>query len=730
MKYLILLLSVFPLFLFSQTISGTITDENDSPIPGANIYWENGTVGTTSNREGEFIINKEKNIDKLIISFIGYNNDTIQIIDQEIIDVKLLSGETLEEVSVVERQAASSISNLEIIGTQNLTGEIFHRAACCNLSESFETNASVDVSYTDAVSGSKQIEMLGLNGKYVQLMTENYPNLRGLALSHGLDYIPGSWMESIQISKGAASVTNGYEAIAGQINTEFKKPDGEQFLYLNLLANSIGKYEANFNIRTAVTKKVSTMILGHYENNQMIFDNNNDGFIDVPLNQQYNFFNRWKYKSDRFAAQFGIKALKENKDAGQVDGFSNVELLDSIYRVQINTNRYEVFYKSGYIFDRKNTSLGFLTNYVYHKTNSYYGFKVYDAIENSFYANLIFQSYIGTTFHSYSTGLSFVYDNVNEDLNELSWKRKESVPGAFFQYTYDNKESFSYILGLRADYSSLYGLFFTPRAHLKYIFKENNTIRLTAGKGYRTPNVIAENSFLLANSRKFEFTEDLNQERAWNFGISYIKDIYISGRRLRIIGDYFRTDFQNQIVLDVDADKSKILVYNIKGKSFSNSYQLEVGIEPFNRMDISAAIKYNDVRVTQNEGLLEKPLLKNLIGLLTLSYATNLKKWQFDYTLQYNGSSRLPQTYPANIYESGRSPDFVVMNVQVNKFYKKWNFYAGVENLTDYTQDNPILSAEDPFSDDFDASVVWAPIIGRKFYIGIKYKINKKINKL
>ena len=727
MKLIVLLMSVIPIFSYSQSIKGIIADENNVPITGANIYWQSGNGGTSSNVNGEYIIKKEKSKQNLIISFIGYSNDTIFVKNQKTININLKAGKTLNEINVVERQAASTISRLQTIGTQNLTGETFHRAACCNLSESFETSASVDVSYSDAISGSKQIKMLGLNGRYVQLMTENYPNLRGLALSHGLDYIPGSWMESIQISKGAASVINGYEAITGQINTEFKKPDGEQFLYWNLLANSKGKKEGNFNIRTPVSKNVSTMIFGHYDNNQIKFDNNNDGFIDVPLNEQYAFFNRWKYKTDKFIAQFGIKALKENKSAGQLDYFNNSEQLDSVYGVQINTDRYEIFYKSGYIFERKNTSLGFLSNYVYHNIDSKYGFKTFSAKENSFYANLIFQSYIGNTYHSYSTGFSFVYDNVNKYLNSQNMLRDENVPGAFFQYTYGAEHSFSYILGIRADYSSVYGAFFTPRAHLKYNLNENNTVRLTGGNGTRSPNVIAENSFLLANSREFVFTEDLDQEKAWNFGVSYIKDFYISDKRLRVIADYFRTDFQNQIILDIDADKSMILVYNLEGISYSNSYQLEANFEPFRGADITTAIKYNDVKITQNNELLEKPLTKNVIGLLTMSYATKLKKWQVDYTLQYNGSSRLPQTYPTNIYENNRTPDFVIMNAQINKFYKKWNFYVGVENIADYTQKNPIIFSDNPFSDDFDASMVWAPVSGRKFYFGIKFRINKKI---
>ena len=179
--------------------------------------------GASTDMNGEFTLERPANADKLIVSFIGYNTDTISIASyQEYIDIVLNEGVQLAEVNVTGRKMGfqklrSSVTNAELINSDELC-----RAACCNLGESFVTNPSVDVNYSDAATGAKQIKLLGLSGTYVQMLTENIPNFRGASAPYGLGYVPGPWMSSIQVSKGTSSVKNGYEALTGQINIEFK----------------------------------------------------------------------------------------------------------------------------------------------------------------------------------------------------------------------------------------------------------------------------------------------------------------------------------------------------------------------------------------------------------------------------------------------------------------------------------------------------------------------------
>lgn len=707
-------------------------DENQhkASLPGVNIYWQGTQQGTISDANGQFQIDyPTQNLPKLIASFVGYMNDTIMIGEgQTEMEIILSNNKQLDEFVISGKQSSSYISQIDPLHVQHITGAELTKAACCNLSESFETNASVDVSYSDAVSGAKKIELLGLHGKYSQMMTENIPNLRGLATTYGLGYIPGTWMESIQISKGAASVVNGYESTTGQINIEYKKPDGKERLFLNAYANHIGKFEGNFNGALKLNEKWSTMLFAHGETFKNKIDNNGDSFVDAPLIQQYNVYNRWKYVNKKHVAQFGFQALEEDRTAGQMEfQKSNERDSSDFYGVNIKTKRYQVWGKTGYVFGNKNeTSIGFINSYTYHDQSSFFGLTDYNGTENTYYANLILQSEMGSFKHKYSTGLSYTYDDYKEQLNDSTFNRTESVPGTFFQYTYSDNQKLTILLGLRIDFHNIWGTFFTPRVHVKYNLFENTILRVSAGKGYRTANIIAENSYLLASSRKLYVDSDIKQEEAWNYGINLTQIFEIAERELNINIEFYRTDFVNQVIIDRDQNASEIHIYNLNGKSFSNSYQIEVIYELIPRLDVVAAFRYNDVRMTTNEKLEREPLVNRYKGLLNLSYKTNLDKWRFDFTTQLNGDARLPDTQsnPPEYQKSQNSPVYTILNGQITKNFKKWNIYAGVENLTDFTQSDPIIAADDPFGPYFDSSIVWGPIMGRKFYAGLKFQIN------
>jgi len=544
----------------------------------------------------------------------------------------------------------------------------------------------------------------------------------------GLAYIPGTWMESIQISKGASSVVNGYESITGQINVEYKKPDDGEKLFFNAYANHIGKVEGNFNGSVKLNEKWSTMLFAHAENFDNKVDNNGDSFLDAPLVQQYNFYNRWKYRNNNHVAQLGFKILDEDRTGGQV-GFNKSEIPDNMhyYGINIKTKRYEAWAKTGYIFENMNeTSLGFVNSFTHHDQASFFGVNNYDGIENTYYANLIFQSIIGSCRHKYSTGMSYMYDDYRENLNDSIFSRKESVPGLFFQYTYSNDKNLTVLLGLRSDFHNIWGTFYTPRFHVKYSLNENTIIRASAGKGYRTANILAENSYLLASSRKLIVNEEIKQEEAWNYGVNLTKIFELKGRELNVNFEIYRTDFVNQVIIDRDKSIHEINIYNLDGVSFSNSYQLEAVYEILPRLDVVAAFRYNDVKMTLNNKLEREPLVNRYKGLLNLSYKTNLEKWQFDFTTQINGDSRLPDTQgnPEIYKRSEYSPVYAVLNAQITKYFRKWYLYIGVENLTDFTQDDPVIAANDPFGPYFDSSIVWGPIMGRKIYAGLKIKIN------
>ena len=714
----------------AQQISGTIYEQSgngDKPLPGVNIYWSGTQTGTISDAEGNYTVERPPNVHMLVFSFVGYANDTVHAPHDEVHYNHLMSGsKTLEEVEVVNRAKTNFVSRLSTVNAQTITSGELQKAACCNLSESFETSASVDVSYSDALTGAKQIELLGLSGIYSQLMSENIPNLRGLATSFGLGYVPGSWMESIQVSKGASSVLNGYESISGQINVEYKKAETSERFFLNLFQDHMGRSEINFNTKASLNDHMHAMVMGHWSRNGTKHDDNGDGFLDDPLYTQYNLFARTDFHAKNFEGQFGVKGLKEERRGGQLRFDADKPRdVDNGYGIELLTERVETFLKTGFIFSRPQTSLGIQQQLTYHHMDTYFGLRDYEGTQYSYYGNTLFQSYISDTRHTYTTGFSYLYDRFEEQLNDSIFNRTESVPGVFYQYTYSDGTKLNLIVGIRLDHHNEFGFFATPRVHFRYGFNEHNILRLSAGKGYRTANILAENTSVLASSRELVVREQPKMEEAWNYGLNFSKHMDLNNRELTIGLDIYRTDFINQVIIDRDADAQKVLVYNLDGRSYSNSIQLEANYELLRGLDVTAAVRFNDVQMTLNNELQEKPLVNKYKGLVSLSYATNLRKWQFDLTTQFNGVSRLPSTAgnPEPYRLDDYSPAYTIVNAQVTKFFRKWNIYLGGENLTNFKQNNPILAANEPFGSYFDSSLIWGPINGIKVYAGLRYTI-------
>ena len=720
-------------------IEVTVYEETNgvrTPLPGVNVYWKIVNEGTVTDANGHYVIPLHERIGCLVFSYISYENDTVHhMVEPRHYDHVFSTLHMLNEVEIAARQKASYISSITPIAVESITTEGLRRAACCTLAESFESTASVDVAYPDAVTGARQIELLGLSGLYTQMMAENMPNFRGLASAFGLTYVPGTWMNGIQISKGTSSVRNGYESISGQINVDYKKPEeGEsEKLYLNLYGNTMAMTELNFNTRWKMGQHGNMMVLGHVNHNFMQMDDNGDGFMDDPMVTQGNAFLRYNYNNnDWFEGMWGIKALSEYRYGGMMgyQPLRNLVNLDpNLYGFSIFTQRYEAFSKTGVLFDRDDTSLGIQQQLIYHDLESHYFRRTdYSAKQLSYYANALFDSYIVTDHHKYSIGASYSYDKYDEKLNDSTFQRIEHVPGAFAEYVFNDEHHWNVIAGFRADYNSYYQkMLYTPRLHVRFKTHDELAIRVSAGKGYRSPNVLAENSTMFSSARVIRFMETPKMEEAWNYGINLTKGIDIGWRELVIQADFYRTDFVNQIVMDRDANAHEIRIYNLNGRSYSNCAQIEANCEIFKDFDLTLAFRYNDVKMTINDSLMEKPFVNRYKGLVTMSYAPGT--WQFDFTTQFNGDSRVPDlsdnaTAVAHGQNIERSPFYVIMNAQVTKkLGKYWELYLGGENLTNYKQQYPIISAENPTSEDFDASMIWGPISGIRGYLGVRFQV-------
>lgn len=633
----------------------------------------------------------------------GQDNDSLQ---EDTWKTQNLSNVTITSRRAGTRRLAGAMNGVVV------NREELFKAACCNLGESFITNPSVDVNYSDAATGAKQIKLLGLSGTYVQMLTENLPNFRGAAAPYALDYVPGPWMSGIQVSKGASSVKNGYESITGQIDVEYLKPDAEEGITLNIYGNSKSRMDANADGNIHLNSKLSTELLLHYQDDYGHHDVNGDGFLDQANVRQWNLQNRWHYRASNYIFHGGISMMKEKREGGQTEHTSH---LSHLYKIGIETNRYEGYMKHAFILDPEHgTNIALMTNLTMHQLDANYGHKQYYVNQKNAYAQLLFETNLSKQ-HNLSAGLSLNHDYLTRD-------EKETTPGIYAQYTYNLNDKVVAMAGLRADHSSLYGTFLTPRFHLKFAPNEIVNIRLSVGKGYRTVWALAENNYLLASGRQLVI-DDMKQEQAWNSGISSSFYIPLFGKTLKFNAEYYHTHFRQQAVVDYDSSPTEIRITNLDGKSYSNTLQLDATYPVVKGLELTAAWRWNDVKCTYGGELMEKPLTSRYKGLITASYKTPLGIWQFDATLQLNGGGRMP-TPVDGLWES-RFRSYEQVSAQITRWFRHFSVYIGGENLTGFRQKQPIINATDPWSSTFDPTMVWGPVHGAMFYAGIRVNIGR-----
>ena len=748
LRYILLWGLLLPLTAFAQQFSkGTVVDEANLPLMGAEVYWNGTQIGVSTDDNGTFTLKRTENSNTLVISYIGYKTKTIKVTNSEALHIQLEPQSALEEVVVTQKRANTMKSQWQVANLHTMSSGELLKAACCNLSESFSTNPSIDVNFSDAVTGNKQIKMLGLTSPYILMAEENIPAMRGASQAYGLSFVPGTWIESIQITKGAGSVINGYESISGQINYEIEKPINARPFFLNLYTSEDSRYELNAHTKVKLSDKWATSLLAHGNVRQRKSDHNHDGFIDNPIGNQINLLNRWQYSNAEkgWVSFLNLNYMKDERQAGQIDynpltdkGTTNA------WGSEVNSERFTLSNKTGYVFpDTPYKSIGLQNSFQSHRQDSYFGLNSYDIHQKSWYGNLIYNSIIGNTQHKFATGLSGTYDDYNEQLTTSAlagdFSRIDRSVGAFFEYTYDNSSNFSFVAGIRADSHNNLGNFITPRFHLRYNPWKEATFRLSAGRGKRAANVIAENQQLLASSRQLHIIGGdggklygLNPEIAWNYGASFLQTFKIWGKNAELSVDFYRTHFDNQVVVDLDHSPQQALFYNLDGKSFANSLQAEVSITPAKGLDFKAAYKYYDVQTQFTKGQLEKTLTPKHRWFANIAYETpdthenNHSQWKFDVTFNWLGEQRLPTTAtnPLAYRLSDYAPSFATLNAQITRvFSKTFEVYVGGENITNYKQANGILAANAPFGAYFDSTMQYAPAFGQMYYAGLRFKL-------
>lgn len=716
---------LIPFMIFSQ-VNGLVQGQNGKslkPLYGAKIKLIGGKTGVISGEDGQFEFILPKTLpDTIVISARGYFSDTIKVTKDDrftAFNIVLYSEQLLPEVIVNFRKKSTSISRLKVLHVEELTSTELRKAACCNLSESFETNASVDVNMTDAVSGAKKIQMMGLEGIYTQIQFENIPYLRGLESSFGLETIPGSWIESIQITKGTGNVVNGYESMAGLINLEFEKPNEMDRLFINAYQNRLGRSELSFHSGVELSEKWSTGIFGFVTSQWNSIDENNDGFRDLPIGNGFALHNRYAFHGEKMETKFGINAHQDQKLGGQME--TKVDNQVDGYGVMLNNTHFDFFTKTGIFGKKPSQSLGIISNWKYQRLDGYFGSRNFSGLEKRAYLNMIYDDYIKTTDHRIKIGASYTYIDISQMADSLSNDRIEHIPGSFAEYTFTGSRVTS-VIGARYDYHLLFGGQFVPRAHLKYKLSERTDLRLTSGKGWRVPNYMIDNVSLLANSFAWIPADDTRPEVSWNAGGSIYQEFKLFKKAASLTVDFYRTWFENQLVVDRENDIIRFI--NQQDESVSNSLQAELSLEPVKNFTVRMAYKYLDVKARYGESLQSKVMIPKHRGFLNAAYLTRNKRWDFDLTLSIFGKARLAQSPNPDADEYSRV--FPKLNSQITYRYKTWEFYLGGENLTNFRQENPIIEAENPFGSNFDATRAWGPVIGYNLYFGIRFALHKK----
>ena len=660
-------------------------------------------------------------------------------------------ADSLDAAVFVSRQAGNFLSKGKDIRTEVISAAGLCKMACCNLAESFENSASVTVGYSDAVTGARQIRLLGLSGVYTQMLDETRPVMRGLSAPFGLSYVPGQWLESIQIAKGSSSVINGVECMTGQINMEHRKPTDEKPLFLNAALMSDTKMDFNVASSLQMGYKWSTVILGHVSGNIEAHDMNNDGFLDEPQMLQFNLANRWLYQADNGTQiRFGVRAIQDTRNGGQIKAIQNRWTSDILNR---SLNGY---FKIGVPLNEENTqNIALIADYNYQDMDSGFGTKTYDASQHSAYANLLYQNVINES-HQFTLGLNGTFDRYDEKLvralphnGNLIMKEDNGITdlantGVFGEYTFHAGDKFTAIAGLRGDWFYQQGFKVSPRMTLKYMPVDEIVIRANGGRGLRYSTPLVDNIGVFSTGK--EYVGDYNKhilEDAWTMGgnITYYLPFGASSNTY-LSFDYFRTQFAQQMVVDYEYGANQIHFYALDGKrSYTDNYQVDFSVDPVERFNITATFRYTDARIElAGKGLVEKPMTSRFKGVLNLQYATNLNKWIFDFTASLNGSCRvynfmedLKDENGELLYKNGRTPVYPLLYAQITRRFKGWDVYVGAENLTNFRQKNVILGAVkdengyvNAFQPSFDASCVWGPLMGIKAHVGFRFTLWKK----
>lgn len=728
--------SIFiPIMMFSQSITGIVTDITGKPLVGANIVYRDQAKGTITDENGQFSILQMDSVHFLVISYIGFKSETIDVRTVKHWEVQLIEDATLHEVTIQAKGSATrfadDIAKVEVLGVREI-----QRAACCSLAGCFSTNSNVDANVTNIVTDAKELRILGLAGVYNQILVEGMPLVQGLAYPYGPNSYPGTMIEKIFVTKGANSVLQGFESISGQINMEFHKPESAPKLFANIFANSFG--ESQYNLNYFVKRKAwNNLSVGHLTLPANNIDRDRDGFRDVVRSQRVSFYNRWSYdnpEKPKWRTSIAMRYLNENREGGLTNyNFEEHKGTSKVYGQNVHIQHLDFANKTNYIWNDK-TSLILLVSAFAQDQQSYFGVKSYHGSQLNITSTMYADYYYGSQNHNLKAGVSHRHNRLKENiqflepLNDLDYDgiyhTDYDIPGFFVENKWSISQ-FTILTGLRYDKLGRFGWKLTPRVLVRANLTENTDIRFNIGKGYRMAHIFSENASLLAGNRALIISHDLAPEEAINTGVNFIQNFKWNEISITLSGDAYFTFFQNQIFPDYNTVGNAAIIQNFFGKSISNSYQIENKWIFTPQFDMKLAYNYLEVYRVSDGLRQDLPFVPHHKWTANTSYSTPNDKWQFDVTYRWIGSKILPSTdhYPEQYKLPSQSKPYAQLDFQATRRWKSWQIYTGIENIFDFRQKFPILGYDQPFGEYFDPAFNWGPTKGRELYIGVRYSL-------
>ncbi len=713
-------------------IKSQLVDQSGTPIIGAWISINHTGPKVQTDENGYFILNTVTWPAHLDVD-LGDENIVHVNVSDTTAALKITANKVVELKEVVIKEKVNrELNTLETRNVETIGKREFQKAACCRLSESFDNSGSVSVSETDAVTGAKEMEILGLRGIYSLMTLDNMPDFSGINYPFALDMIPGTWLNQVAISKGISNAINGSNGFSGQVNIGLKNPFEEPPLFVNVYGNTMGRFEANVHLNKVLKNPAfATGLFVHGSKNFVKTDYNNDNYLDMPLSSQFNVLYKIAMNGlGPWESGLSVHFVKDQREAGQ----ANVDP-EHPYVAKSDAQRFAISGNTGFVgFDKEGRTMGFKYQYSNNLLDANYGALNYAGKQTKGYFQALYEDRFDEGNHIIYAGGSLLAEKLEQVISNGDYDRKEFVPGVYAEYSYNPEltadsrfvKRFGLVATIRADFHNLYGTQVAPTLTAKYNLSQDQVVRANIGKGYRTPYFFTDNISSFVNGRQFSIESELEAEEAINYGVSYVLKSKIADRNFTFNGDLYQTSFQNQIIVDQETDLKSVRVSNLEGNSKTTSGLLSSSYDVIDGFNVKVAYKWNHIVFDQQGIEVHKMLVPKHRVLLALHYTTWDENWEFSNTTTWLGN----QEYLVRTLENGNAiqerheaKPYLTTNAQVTRKFKAFDIYVGGENLTNERQKLPIQGMDNPQGSLFDVSQVYAPLMGIRGYVGLRWTL-------